>query len=137
MNIKKFNKDGVIERQGDAAGYDLASMEEVVLYPGESKLVKSGIGVSLPQGHLGLLTHRSSFPSKKGGQVILGIIDEDYRGEIRINCVNHSDTERVWVKQGDRIAQMIILEAKHFPLVEVDSLDETDRGEGGFGSTGE
>lgn len=116
------------------AGLDIASREDVYFCPGERAMVDTGIHVEIPEGYMGMLAGRSSM-GKRGLNVKLGIIDSDYRGAIKAVVENRTN-DRAIISTGDRIAQLIIVPIALPDLIEVDDLTETDRGEGGFGSTG-
>lgn len=120
-----------------ASGMDLFSSEEVVLEPLERKLAKTGLRVEIPEGHEAQIRPRSGLALRLGISMVNtpGTIDSDYRGEIGVILINLS-TSVVTLKEGERIAQMVICPVVRARLVEVDSLEETVRGEGGFGSTG-
>lgn len=122
-----------------SAGMDLrANIDEpIVMKPMERKLVPTGLYISLPEGYEAQVRPRSGLAIKKGITVLNapGTIDADYRGEIRVILINLSDEEFV-IQDGDRIAQMIIARHERAEWNEVDILDETQRGAGGFGSTG-
>ena len=122
-----------------SAGMDLrANIDEpIVMKPMERKLVPTGLYISLPEGFEAQVRPRSGLAIKKGITVLNapGTIDADYRGEIRVILINLSDEEFV-IQDGDRIAQMIISRHERAEWNEVDVLDETQRGAGGFGSTG-
>jgi len=122
-----------------SAGMDLrANIDEpIVMKPMERKLVPTGLYISLPEGFEAQVRPRSGLAIKKGITVLNapGTIDADYRGEIRVILINLSDEEFV-IQDGDRIAQMIIARHERAEWNEVDVLDETQRGAGGFGSTG-
>mmetsp|Transcript_50 Transcript_50/g.173 ORF Transcript_50/g.173 Transcript_50/m.173 type:complete len:147 (+) Transcript_50:82-522(+) len=121
-----------------AAGYDLASAENVVIAPKDKALVKTDLAIAVPQGYYGRIAPRSSLALKKFIDVGAGVVDSDYRGNVGVVLFNFSN-EPFEVKQGDRIAQLI-LEAIATPPVEevqdADALVATERGGGGFGSTG-
>lgn len=118
----------------EAAGYDLYSYESVTVLPKEIKLIDTGISIRVPEGTYGRIAPRSSV-AKKGILINAGVIDRDYRGPVKIMVHNLSNNNYV-INKNDRIAQLILEEIKT-PLVElVEELDETIRGEGGFGSTG-
>jgi len=125
-----------------SAGMDLKAFlqeqEVVVLQPLERKLIKTGIFLELPEGYEAQIRPRSGLALKKGITVLNtpGTIDADYRGEIGIILINLSN-EIFTVKNGDRIAQMIISKYQKAEIKEVDNLSETSRGEGGFGHTGQ
>lgn len=122
-----------------SAGMDIkANLEEnITLKPLERTIVKTGLYIALPQGYEAQVRPRSGLAIKNGITVLNapGTIDADYRGEIGVILVNLSDTNFT-IKDGDRIAQMVIAKYKQANWQEVNSLDETKRGEGGFGSTG-
>ena len=120
-----------------AAAFDLCANETVDIMPGETKLIGTGIFTAIPFGYYISISLRSGLASK--GYFIQpnapGIIDSDYRGEWRLILTNISKTRKT-VKKGDRVAQGILHKVHQATFVEVDELDETERGEGGFGSTG-
>lgn len=121
---------------GDA-GFDLVAAEDVTLRPGSRAIVPTGLAVAIPDGFAGLVLPRSGHAARHGVGVVNspGLIDSGYRGEIRVILVNHgSDT--VDFVRGDRIAQLMITPVPTVDLVEVDELDDTSRGAGGFGSSG-
>jgi dUTP pyrophosphatase len=116
------------------AGLDLYSLEDVLLEPGKGKVTKTGIAIALPSGYVGLVADRSSL-AKRGIKTAGGVIDEGYRGEIHIVLWNIS-VDPISLRKGERIAQLLILPVITPAVVEVKSLDETLRGEKGFGSSG-
>lgn len=122
-----------------SAGMDLRADigEEVILQPMERKLIGTGLYLSLPTGFEAQIRPRSGLAMKKGITVLNspGTIDADYRGEIKVLLINLS-SEPTEVLPGDRIAQMVIARYEQVQFQEVDELDQTKRGEGGFGSTG-
>ena len=137
LYVKKLRNTAAIPRRGteNAAGYDIASAEETVVPAKGKTVVKTGISIAVPDGCYGRLAPRSGLAVKKHIDVGAGVIDADYRGEIGVVLFNHSD-EDFQVKQGDRIAQLI-LEKIDTPLVkETADLPSTVRGTQGFGSTG-
>lgn len=119
------------------AGLDLISREGKMILPHEWELVKANVKVAIPSGYVGFVNPRSGLALKKGITVLNsdGVIDPAYRGEIGVILVNHSD-EVYEVKRGDRVAQLLIQEYVPVELEEKESLDNTERGEGGFGHTG-
>jgi dUTP pyrophosphatase len=119
----------------DAAGADLRAAEEVTLGPGERAAVATGLHVEIPSGHVGLVWPRSGLAVRHGLDTLAGVIDSDYRGEVRVVLVNHGP-EAVVLARGDRIAQLLIQRVERVLFRKVDSLEETGRGQGGFGSTG-
>lgn len=124
-----------------AAGYDLSAcipdMERVIIHPGETVKIPTGLAFAYPQGYFGAVCARSGLATKCGLAPAnkIGILDEDYRGEVFIALHNHSSEVQV-VNHGDRIAQLILLPYLNVDFVESDKLDETERGDGGFGSSG-
>lgn len=122
---------------GDA-GVDLMSADDVVLRPFERKLVSCGISMAIPEGHAGFVLPRSGLAIKHGISIVNapGLIDSNYRGEIKVVLVNLDSQSDFKVAHGDRIAQLVIMPVPIVRLAEVDALDETERGTGGFGSSG-
>ena len=118
-----------------AAGADLRAAEEVTLRPGERAAVATGVHLEIPPGHVGLVWPRSGLAVRHGLDTLAGVIDSDYRGEVRVVLVNHGQ-EPVVLARGDRIAQLLIQRVERARFRKVDSLEETGRGQGGFGSTG-
>lgn len=122
-----------------AAGLDIraAVSSKMVLKPGERTLIPTGLQMAIPEGYEAQIRPRSGLAIKHGITMLNspGTIDADYRGEIKVIAINHG-SEDFEVNHGDRIAQLVINKVVQFPIYESDSLDETTRGEGGFGSTG-
>lgn len=122
-----------------SAGADLyACMEETVtIQPGETVLIKTGLAMAIPEGYAGLIYARSGLATKKGLAPAnkVGVVDADYRGEVMVPLHNHSRVA-VEVEHGERIAQMVITPFLTAEYMLAEELDETERGEGGFGSTG-
>ncbi|ELP89998.1 deoxyuridine 5'-triphosphate nucleotidohydrolase, putative [Entamoeba invadens IP1] len=137
LYIKKLHPDAIIPTRGSvlAAGYDLYSYIDFKISPHSWLAVPTGIAVHIPSDCYGRVAPRSSLTLKNGLDVGAGVVDEDYRGEIKVILFNHSDVEFKGSK-GDRIAQMVIERICKCPVVEVDDLNETERGSSGFGSTG-
>jgi len=141
VNIKKLNEKAIIPTYGTeyAAGADLyACMDEAVtIAPGETYFTKTGIAMEIPTGYVGLVYARSGLACKKGLAPAnkVGVIDSDYRGEIMVALHNHSNLP-VTVESGERIAQIVLAPYITAAFHEVDELEDTARGEGGFGSTG-
>lgn len=125
------------EHVGEDVGMDLRSREDVILNPGEFELIKTGIKIAVPKGYAGFVNPRSGLAYKNGITVLNadGVIDPGYRGEVGVILINHSDKE-FYIERGDRIAQLIIEKYEPIEWVEVDNLDDTNRGPGGFGHTG-
>lgn len=147
LRAKKFTPDAILPeyKTKSAAGADLCASEKVIAKPGEATLVKLGIGFDIPKNHMLMLSLRSSTPKKKGLFIPngVGIIDSDYKGELML-LVAPLGNEEVVIEKDERIAQVIMVPCKngHTPnvevnsIIEVDDLEHSERGEGGFGSTG-
>lgn len=141
VNIKKINDKAIIPTYGSdhAAGADLyACLEEPVrIEPGDTYLVKTGIALELPEGYAGLIYARSGIATKKGLAPAnkVGVVDSDYRGEVMVSLHNHSKEAQV-IEPGERIAQMVITPYIQGFYNVVEELSDTERGSGGFGSTG-
>lgn len=138
--IKKLNSSALMPQKAheDDAGYDLFSIEEVTIAPKEYKLVKTGIALELPQGTEAQIRSRSGLALKSGVAVLNspGTIDAGYRGEIGVILINHSN-ETFHVDKHMKIAQMVIQKLTEVELIKTElELNVSDRGEGGFGSTG-
>jgi len=122
---------------GDA-GADLCAREDVVLEPGERKLVPTGIAMVLPEGYVGLVHPRSGLAHRSGLSIVNapGTIDAGYRGEVAVCLVNLDRETPIKLRRGDRIAQLVIQRVETAAFVEVDELPDSARGAGGHGSTG-
>ncbi|MFC6012590.1 dUTP diphosphatase [Nocardia lasii] len=122
---------------GDA-GVDLCTTEDVIIEPGERVLVGTGIAIALPLGTVGLIHPRSGLAAKAGLSVVNtpGTIDAGYRGEIKVCLINHDPRTAIELRRGDRIAQLLVQRVELVDFAEVDDLDETARGSGGYGSSG-
>ncbi len=118
----------------EAAGYDLYSYESETVVPKQIKLIDTGISIRVPEGTYGRIAPRSSV-SKRGILINAGVIDRDYRGPVKVMVHNISNNSYI-IKKNDRIAQLILEKIKTPPVELVEELDDTIRGEGGFGSTG-
>jgi len=120
------------------AGADLVSVESVTLRPGERRLVPTGIAIALPEGYVGLVHPRSGLAIRNGVALVNapGTIDAGYRGEIKVCLINLDPQVNVELPAGTRIAQLVVQEVARANFVEVSELSETERGDGGFGSTG-
>jgi len=124
-------------KPGDA-GADLATRVDVTLQPGERALVPTGISLALPNGYVALVHPRSGLALKHGVSIVNtpGTVDAAYRGELQVILINHDQKDAISFKKGDRIAQLVIQQVEAAEFIEVDSLPGSDRGAGGFGSTG-
>ena len=157
MEIKysKLHPDGKepFRANESDAGYDLFSTEYATLEPFQRKLISTGINIEIPQGFYGRIAPRSGLACKKGIDVMAGVIDSGYRGEIKVllinlNCEGYhlkpnafeamfGSANRIEIKPGDRIAQLIIEKCHAVEWNPMETLDESQRGEGGFGSSGQ
>ena len=141
VNIKKLNENAKIPTYGSeyAAGADLYACTDgdTVILPGETKLIGTGLAIEVPLGYGAFIYARSGLASKRGLAPAnkVGVVDADYRGEIMVALHNHS-SEAQTVLRGERIAQMVIAPFLAAEFCEVESLSDTQRGSGGFGSTG-
>ena len=124
-------------RAGDA-GADLVSTRDVTLEPGERSLVPTGIAIALPEGFAGFIHPRSGLALRHGLSVVNtpGTIDSGYRGEVKVLLINHDLAEPVHIARGDRIAQLVVQRVEQVQFVEVDELPDSERGAGGYGSSG-
>lgn len=115
----------------------IANFGQTALEPGERKTFGTGITVAIPQGHVGLLFARSSLGVKRGLDPAnaVGVIDADYRGEVMV-CLRNTIGQRATIGEGERVVQLVVLPVNLTPWVEAETLDGTERGTGGFGSTG-
>lgn len=122
---------------GDA-GADLTTTVDVVLAPGERAMVPTGVRIALPDGYVALVHPRSGLAARFGVSLVNapGTVDAGFRGEIKVLLVNLDPHESVRLSRGDRVAQLVFQEVERARFIEVDRLPGTDRGEGGYGSTG-
>jgi dUTP pyrophosphatase len=139
LAITRLRPDATIpERayEGDA-GLDLAACERVELGPGERTTVGTGLAVAIPEGHAGFVQPRSGLAASHGITIVNspGLIDEGYRGELRIVLLNTDAKDRFVVEPGMRIAQLVVLAVPELELLEVDELPASERGVRGFGSS--
>lgn len=120
------------------AGADLTATSDVVLAPGERAVVGTGIAIALPEGFAGFVHPRSGLAARVGLSLVNtpGTIDAGYRGEIKVCLINHDQTETITLRRGDRIAQLIVQRVEHAVFREVRELADSERGSGGYGSTG-
>jgi dUTP pyrophosphatase len=123
--------------EGDA-GLDLRSNEDVTLAPNERRLVSTGLAIAIPEGYAGFVQPRSGLALREGLSMANtpGLIDAHYRGELKVCAVNLDNSRPIHIERGERIAQLVIQRVPVVQLLEVDELDQTDRGAGGFGSSG-
>lgn len=138
--ITKLHESAVIPSYAHLtdAGADLVSIEDAVLEPGQRGLISTGIAIAIPKGFVGLVHPRSGLAVKNGVALVNapGTIDSGYRGEIKVCLINLDPSETVTLPSGSRIAQLVIQRVELANFVEVEALGDSDRGTGGFGSTG-
>lgn len=137
LEAKKLQPDALLPARAhaDDAGLDLFANEALTLEPGMRRTVKTGIALAIPTGYVGLIWDKSSIPHKWGVKTMGGVIDASYRGEIGVIMVNLSEETQKFEK-GAKISQLLIQRVELPEVCEVTELDDTIRGEGGFGSTG-
>ena len=140
MLVQRLDRDLPLPRYarpGDA-GLDLYAATRVVIEPGARVAVPTGLAVEIPVGYAGFVLPRSGLALRHGLSLVNtpGLIDAGYRGEIRVILINHDPTTPVTLSRGDRIAQLVIQRVEQVDVIEVDTLPESPRGSGGFGSTG-
>jgi dUTP pyrophosphatase len=139
LAARRLTPDATLPTQatpGDA-GYDLSSAEDSIVFPQNRQLIGTGIAVAIPAGHVGYIKPRSGLAHKHGIDVLGGVIDAGYRGEVKVILHNTSGTSTFRVSPGDRIAQLVVQSVAALDVTEVEDFTEaTIRGTGGFGSTG-
>lgn len=140
LPIKRLDPDVELPSyayEGDA-GLDLRANVDTDIAPLERKLIPTGLAVAIPEGFAGFVQPRSGLALKSGLSMANtpGLIDAHYRGELKVIAVNLDANEAIHISKGERIAQLVIQRVPVVSLMEVDELDETDRGTGGFGSSG-
>ena len=142
IRVKKLKDEAVIPTHGSeyAAGYDLYACIDstLTIMPHETKMIPTGLAMEIPVGYAGLIYARSGLATKKGLAPAnkVGVVDSDYRGEVMVALHNHSDIEQR-IDRKERIAQLVVTPFLSVEFQEVKTLDDTKRGIGGFGSTGE
>lgn len=137
--IKRLAKDAILPTYATeaSAGADLYATEAVTIPAGEKYLVHTGVAVAIPEGYAGFIYARSGLATKRdlAPANMVGVIDADYRGELMVSLRNYGKEVRT-VEKGERVAQLVIAPVVQADFCETEALDETHRGEGGFGSTG-
>lgn len=140
LEVKRLDPRAVlpVRAHPDDAGLDLCALDGSTLKPGERAMISTGIAIALPEGTVGLVVPRSGLAAKHGLTVVNapGIIDAGYRGEIKIIALNTDMSTPIEIAAGERIAQLVIQRVELPATVEVHELSDTNRGDGGFGSTG-
>ncbi len=137
LKVKRLDERAILPSRGSSssAGLDIYCIEDLTILPRERVLARSGIAVAVPEGHYGRLAPRSGLAVKNGLDVLAGVIDADYRGEVGCLLYNTGD-ETIRLPAGTRICQLIIEKVITPDAVWAEDLDETARAAGGFGSTG-
>jgi dUTP pyrophosphatase len=135
--VVKVDGEGTLPEYGsaDAAGADLCASEGLVIDPGARAAVATALRLEIPPGHVGLIWPRSGLAVKHGIDTLAGVVDSDYRGEVRVVLVNHGEAAFA-IRPGDRIAQLLVQKVERPAFVAAAGLGETARGVSGFGSTG-
>lgn len=138
MKVKLLTETAKAPTRGskEAAGLDIYSDEFFDIYSDEIAIVSTGLSVKIPGGHVGLIKPRSGLAFKHGIDTLAGVIDSDYRGEIKVMLTTHDGDTHVNFGKGERIAQLVIVPCYMGDVELVDSLDDTARGDNGFGSSG-
>ena len=139
IKMMRLDKELPMPRRAHStdAGIDLLATEDTTLFTGTTELVGTGIAVEVPAGHVGLLFIRSSIAAQRGVGLAnaVGVIDADYRGEVKLALLSHSRLPQ-YIERGERIGQLVIVPCLTGEVIEVVSLNDTERGAAGFGSTG-
>ena len=140
LPITRLHEEAVVPERAYAgdAGLDLAACERVELGPGQRALVGTGLAVAIPQGYAGFVQPRSGLAARHGLSVVNspGLVDSGYRGELRVVLLNTDASERFVVEPGMRIAQLVVVPVPEVSVREVDELPPSERGAGGYGSSG-
>ena len=137
LKIKRLKPEGKIPTRAKSsdAGYDLYSVVDVLITPTARELVATGIAIEIPEGYYGRIAPRSGLAVKAGVDILAGVVDSGYRNEVKVVMINLGQG-LVSVNKGDRIAQLIIEKCHDVEWEETEELSDSDRGEGGFGSSG-
>ncbi len=134
LKLKEAGKAPTFAHPGDA-GADLYAVEETIIAPNSRGLISTGIAMEIPEGYVGLIWDKSGLAVKAGITTLAGVIDAGYRGEVSIAVFNTTN-EPYTFHAGDKVAQILIQKIEHPNFVSVDTLSDTSRADGGFGSTG-
>lgn len=137
INIKLLNEKSRVptKNEGDA-GYDLYASEDAIIKPMERRLIKTGVSLEIPSGYYGHISDRSGMAYKKGAHCLGKIVDSTYRGDIGIIILNTDMYEQIKISAGDRVAQIIFKKYEEVEFCESQELTETERANGGYGSSG-
>ena len=147
VRVKIIDQNGKIPTKANQfdAGWDLYSTHDCTIQAGQRKTIKTGVSLQIPEGWVGLIWPRSGLSVKNGADILAGVIDSGYRGEVLVclHNTNHGipllsdDNLNIKIKKGDRIAQILFQQVPEVSMVEVDDLSSSERGDKGFGSSGE
>jgi deoxyuridine 5'-triphosphate nucleotidohydrolase len=137
LSFKRLDQKAILPTRGSslAAGLDIYAIEDLTIRPGERALARSGLAVAIPEGYYGRLAPRSGLATQKGLDTLAGVIDADYRGELRCLLYN-AGSETIHLPAQSKICQLIIERIITPAAAWADEISETDRGDSGFGSTG-
>jgi len=137
IKIKKLTKDATIPKYAGPreAGMDLYANEDTIILPNERKLISTGIAMAIPDSYVGLIWDRSGLAAKHGLKTMGGVIDSTYRGEIKV-IVHNLSNKNFRIEKNMRIAQMLVQPIEQKQFIEVEELEDTERGNNAFGSTG-
>tara|TARA_B100000902_G_C27311421_1_gene918665 strand:+ start:95 stop:520 length:426 start_codon:yes stop_codon:yes gene_type:complete len=138
IRVKLLSENATAPTRGSdaAAGWDLYASEDIVVSAHGKAIIPTDIAVAIPLGWYGRIAPRSGMSWKNHTDIGAGVVDSDYRGPVGVVMFNHADTD-LQVQKGDRVAQLVVEQILMTPIVVVDDLEDTERGEGGFGSTGQ
>jgi dUTP pyrophosphatase len=140
LRVLRLHPDAVLPTRAHSgdAGLDLYALEDAALAPGERASVRTGIAVAIPPGRAGLVLPRSGLADRHGIALVNapGLIDAGYRGEVRVLLLNTDRARPCAIARGDRIAQLVLVAVETADVTEVDELESSERGAGGFGSSG-
>lgn len=137
LQVKKLHPEAKLPSfaHDTDAGMDLYCLEKIALAPLEKLTIRTGIALAIPPGYVGLMWDKSGISHKRGLKTLGGVVDAGYRGEVFVGLVNVGQEVQTF-EAGDKVTQLLIQKVEHPEIVEVNNLEETPRGTGGFGSTG-
>ena len=137
IKMQKLNKDAQLPTRSHHtdAGLDIYAVEPAELFPGVHAVLPTGLAMAIPEGFVGIIKPRSGLAVRHSVDVLAGVVDSSYRGEVMVTLIKYSEG-RMEIRKGDRIAQMLIVPVCLQTPMLVNRLDDTERGKGGFGSTG-
>jgi dUTP pyrophosphatase len=137
LQVKKLDPNAILPKRqtSESAGYDICSIEDYMIPPHGRQLIDTGLSITVPKGTYGQIAPRSGM-SCKGTHVGAGVIDRDYTGHVKVLLFNLNSDEFITISKGDRVAQLLLKHISLSDVLEVEELEITERGDGGFGSTG-